>query len=76
MIFGHNLAIYTVFLQGIRIWGQNMQNFRARREKHRKNYLRTKLEENPPRPLLKGPNPPINPFKALLKGPNPPINPF
>ena len=53
-----------------------MQNFRARREKHRKNYLRTKLEENPPRPLLKGPNPPINPFKALLKGPNPPINPF
>ena len=36
MIFGQKLAIYTVFLQGIRIRGQKMPNFRAKRGKLRK----------------------------------------
>ena len=33
MIFGQHLAIYTVFLQGIRIWGQKHWNLTARRGK-------------------------------------------
>ena len=36
MIFDHNFVIYTVFLQGIRIWGQ-IWNFGARRGKTKKN---------------------------------------
>ena len=43
MIFDQNLVIYTVFLQGIRIWGQKMQNFRARREKLRKTNVKLKF---------------------------------
>ena len=39
MMIDQNLAMYTVFVQGIRIWGQKMLNFKARREKSRKTHV-------------------------------------